>query len=66
MLIKCKSCNLETKYYDEEFYWDYKGFGYDTKLCKCRKCGKPIIAGYREYDVDINNDKRLYKYNKNK
>lgn len=46
MEAKCSKCKSVFKYSDADFYWDYKGVDYDTKLVKCKYCEEINIIGY--------------------
>lgn len=60
--INCKNCHSYSVVKNTDCWFDDKGFGYSTKLCKCPECGKLVIVGYEEDShLDINNDPRLYK-----
>lgn len=59
----CEKCNRET--HRPYMWWDESGYGYSTKLWKCRICNGIQIA-YIKQDkgLDVNADERFYEYNK--
>lgn len=60
--MRCQKCNAWLK--EEDFFWDESGFGYSTKLVKCRECGAiTVIKIIEDKGLDVNKDKRFYCYN---
>lgn len=47
-LVMCKKCGQLVEYYNEDTYWDYSGYMYNTKLVKCKCCETPIVLEYEE------------------
>lgn len=47
-LAICKKCGKIIRYSENDISWDYKGYGYDTKLIKCPCCNTPNILNYIE------------------
>ena len=61
----CKKCNESFIYKpDEDIWWDEHGFGYSTKLVKCKHCGCiNVIKNNEDYGFsNMNIDTRLYDY----
>lgn len=60
--VSCISCG-DFNVQPENTWFDEKGFGYSTRLCKCPQCGKVVIIEYIEdYGCNLNNDERFYTY----
>lgn len=60
---KCKKCKTIFNFDLDDAYWDEKGYGYSTKLVRCKNCGCPnVIKHITDQNLDINNDPRFYKY----
>ena len=54
-------------YDDLETFFDDHGYGYSTKLVKCKCCGKiNIVRYYQDRAMKLNNDSRFYDYRRNK
>lgn len=54
-------------YDDSETFFDDYGYGYSTKLVKCKCCGKiNIVRYYQDRAMKLNNDSRFYDYRRNK
>lgn len=62
--LKCKSCDTEFVYKQEECFWDERGT-VSTKLTRCINCNKPVVVKFwSNYYEDTNNDPRYYSYHK--
>ena len=58
----CKSCKSSFSFKPDEAWFDEKGFGYSTKLVKCKNCGKIVVVKHMEdKGLDVNLDRRFYK-----
>lgn len=58
---KCKKCGKSFIFKPDDIWWDEKGFGYSTKLTKCKKCGCiNVVKHIEDYSLDVNNDERFY------
>lgn len=57
---KCRRCNMNFNWSDEEAFWDYKGYS-PTKLVTCPEC-KTIQAVKYESEQNVNFDERYYTY----
>lgn len=61
--IECSSCHEEYMYDSTEVFYDDHGYGYSTKLVKCKYCGKiNIIRYFDDRAMKLNNDSRFYNY----
>lgn len=62
----CKKCKESFKFEPDECWWDEHGFGYSTKLVKCKHCGCiNVIKHIEDYGFSVMNyDSRLYDYSK--
>ena len=60
----CKKCKESFIFEPDECWWDEHGFGYSTKLVKCKHCGCINVVKYIEdYGFSMmNTDPRLYDY----
>lgn len=59
--LYCKKCGYSFVIKPDMIYWDEKGYGYSTKLCRCPECNTSIIIEYYEdHGLDINKDTRWY------
>ena len=59
---ECKKCRTIYSYTQEDTWWDERGYGYSTKLCKCPECGNINVVSHNEdFGLDVNNDARFYK-----
>ena len=64
--IQCIQCGSVDKYSDENFWWDDHGYGYSTKLVRCKHCDQINIVRYQEdFGFDVNNDMRWYEQKRN-
>ena len=64
--IQCIQCGSVDEYPDENFWWDDHGYGYSTKLVRCKHCNKINIVRYQEdFGLDVNNDMRWYEQKRN-
>lgn len=62
---QCKKCDTWFEYDQHEVMFDDKGYGYSTKLVKCKHCGcLNVVHYYEDRAMKLNNDSRFYKYNK--
>lgn len=62
MKMKCIQCQEDFECTDELVYWDDRGYGYSTKLCRCPHCGQINILKYKQdYGFDVNKDERWYE-----
>ncbi len=60
---KCIKCKEDISYKNSETFWDENGFGYSTKLIKCKNCNCiNVIKHIQDKSMELNNDKRYYKY----
>lgn len=60
---KCKKCHVWFEYDQNEVIFDDNGYGYSTKLVKCKHCGcLNVIKHYEDKAMQLNNDSRFYKY----
>lgn len=58
---ECKKCKTTFSYKPEDTWWDEKGYGYSTKLCRCPECGCiNVIKHDQDVGLDINSDSRYY------
>lgn len=57
---KCRRCNMNFNWSDEEAWFDYKGYT-PTKLVKCKFCGTIQAVKY-ESEQNVNFDPRYYEY----
>lgn len=65
--IECSSCHNMYMYDDSETFFDDHGYGYSTKLVKCKCCGKiNIVRYYQDRAMKLSNDSRFYDYRRNK
>lgn len=66
--LKCGSCHKTFLYNKEtDVQFDDHGYGYSTKLVKCKCCGKfNIVRYYQDRAMKLNNDSRFYNYRRNK
>lgn len=48
MKLKCIQCGEVFDFDKEDTRWDYRGFGYDTRLTQCPSCGQLNIVEYYE------------------
>lgn len=61
----CSSCFQFFDYTNDDIIFDNNGYGYSTKLVKCKVCGKlNIIEYYEDRSMKLNNDSRYYDYSK--
>ena len=58
----CNKCGIPFQYNESDIFFDDHGFGYSTKLVRCKYCGKVHILKYYEDNLNINFDSRYYKY----
>lgn len=59
----CCKCKEGFNYEPEDTYLDYSGFGYTTKLVKCKYCHSVNILEFIEdITLDVNNNERYYQY----
>jgi RNase P subunit RPR2 len=59
----CKSCNSYFVFNPDDAKWDEQGYGYSTKLVKCKECGRINVIKYIEDNgLNVNNDMRFYNY----
>lgn len=64
----CTGCYNIVSYDDDEIYIDDHGYGYSTKLVKCKVCKKIHVIEYlpdRQMDEkknQVNFDERYYDY----
>lgn len=58
----CSKCQHSFTYTPDDTWWDEKGMGYSTQLCKCSVCGSINVLKYVEdYGFKkMNSDRRLY------
>lgn len=64
---QCKKCNGLFTYEQSEIIFDDKGYGYSTKLVKCKHCGcLNVLKHYEDKAMRLNNDSRFYKYSRNR
>ena len=63
---ECAKCHTDFVFKPDECWWDEKGYGYSTKLCKCKNCGTINVVKHSEdYGFSrMNYDRRLYFKNK--
>lgn len=63
---ECKKCKESFIYESDDIFWDEHGFGYSTKLVKCKHCGCiNVIKHVEDYGFIIMNvDERLYDYSR--
>lgn len=57
-LIKCIQCGKTFESTDELTYWDDSGYGYSTKLSRCRYCGQLNIIRYQKDKWLIDNNEK--------
>lgn len=59
---KCKKCHESFVYESDDIRWDENGFGYSTKLIRCKHCNCINVIKYVEdYGFSkMNTDRRLY------
>jgi hypothetical protein len=63
VLRLCDVCNELFDYDELDYVWDENGFGYSTKLVRCKKCGGWNVIEYVEdKGLDVNGDERFYRY----
>ena len=61
--VKCSSCCKTNTYDNSEVFYDDHGYGYSTKLVKCKSCGRiNIVRYYQDRAMKLNNDSRFYDY----
>ena len=63
----CSKCQHSFTYTPEkDTWWDEKGYGYSTQLCKCSVCGSiNVLKHVEDYGFSkMNTDRRLYYSNK--
>lgn len=60
----CKKCKESFKFVPDECWCDEHGFGYSTKLVKCKHCGCiNVVKHIEDYGFsNMNTDYRLYDY----
>lgn len=61
---RCKKCKQDFTYTNEDTFWDENGFGYSTRLVRCKYCNNVVIVEHVE-DKSIkfgNRDRRYYEY----
>ena len=58
----CTKCHEDFIYYPEQIWFDDKGYGYSTKLCRCPYCGQiNILKHIEDYSMKkLNRDNREY------
>ena len=58
----CEKCGSSFIFTPDEVFWDEKGFGYSTKLTRCKHCDCiNIIKHVEDYGFSkTNTDRRLY------
>lgn len=60
---KCSKCKEEFDYDDRDTFFDEKGYGYSTKLVKCKNCNCiNILNHYEDKSLNLNYDERYYNY----
>lgn len=65
MYIECNQCKSINDYENTDMYFDDKGYGYSTKLAKCKQCKGIIIVKHLEDSwLNVNEDERYYNYHK--
>ena len=59
---KCAKCGSHFIFKPDEVFWDDHGYGYSTKLCKCKECGCiNVVKHVEDYGFSkMNTDRRLY------
>ena len=55
---RCAKCSEIFVYKPEDTWFDDKGYGYSTKLCKCKYCGQINVIKHFE-------DRAMKKLNRN-
>jgi hypothetical protein len=62
----CIKCHTNFVFKPDECWFDEKGYGYSTKLCKCKNCGCiNVVKHIEDYGFSkMNYDRRLYFKNK--
>ena len=59
----CTSCKKRFAYKQTDAIFDENGYGYSTKLVKCKHCGRLNVIRYFEDDsMKLNNDRKYYDY----
>lgn len=59
----CTSCRERFTYMRSETIFDNHGYGYSTKLVKCKHCGKlNVIRYFEDASMKLNNDRKYYDY----
>lgn len=59
----CTSCKKGFVYKQLDAFIDNNGYGYSTKLVKCKHCGRiNIIRYFEDSAMKLNNDRRYYDY----
>lgn len=58
----CPKCGEQFKVEPDDIFWDDHGYGYSTKLCKCKHCNAiNVIKHEEDYGLSkLNTDKRLF------
>lgn len=58
----CKKCHTNFVFKPDETWWDEKGYGYSTKLVKCKSCGCiNVVKHVEDYGFSkLNIDKRYF------
>ena len=63
MIVYCDKCEEANECDNIAVFWDETGFGYSTKLYRCKNCGNLItIKTIEDNGLYINEDDRYYKY----
>lgn len=58
----CTSCKKRFAYKQTDAIFDENGYGYSTKLVKCKHCGRLNVIRYFEDDsMKLNNDRSFVK-----
>lgn len=59
----CLSCNKNFEYKRSDTFIDDNGYGYSTKLVKCKCCGRiNILQYFEDKSMKLNNDRKYYDY----
>lgn len=61
--MRCVKCKNEFTFDNKDTYFDERGYGYSTKLVKCKVCGCPNVVKYiDDIHLNINYDDWYYKF----
>lgn len=63
MIKLCNKCDELFEYEEKDCIWDETGYGYSTKLVRCKECGCwNVIRVIKDVGFDVNGDDRFFEY----